>query len=185
MIKINLLPPEVQPHQTPPFFKELFKERRLVVAVSLGIALLFLYFSLLGHTWLTFKRLETIKAQVNLYRPQQEEALKVQERINILRQQKVELETLAKEKRKWSDLLVTLNSALPGEAWMTKLEVTPNKEVILTGRTYNLAAVGKCLEALQSLTFLQDVRLQSVQAAAEDKTLLEFSMKALLKEPAD
>ncbi|SMB98606.1 type IV pilus assembly protein PilN [Thermanaeromonas toyohensis ToBE] len=178
-IKINLLPPEVQPYRPSLFFKE----RKLVVAVSLALVFLLLYFFLLGHTWLILKRLETLRAQLNFYQLQEEEALKVQQRIDSLRQQKAELERLMQGRQKWSEFLLALGAALPREVWITKLEVTPNREIILTGRAYNLAAVGDCLVALQSLAFLQDVKLQSVQAAAEDKMLLEFNIKALLKQP--
>lgn len=178
-IKINLLPPEAQPHRPSLFFKE----RKLVGVVSLVVGIMFLYFFLLGHTWITFKRLETLKAQISFYQPQEEEALKIQKKIDSLRQQKTELERLAQGRQKWSDFLLALGAALPREVWITKLEVTTNGELILTGRTYNLAAVGDCLVALQSLTFLQNIKLQSVQAYSEDKSLLEFSMKALLKQP--
>lgn len=178
-IRINLLPPEVQPSR--PFL--LLKDRKLVATLSLATVLLLLYFFLLGHTRLLTKRLELVKNQLVFYQFQEEEARKAEQRIDSLRQQRTELERLVEGRQRWSDFLLALGAALPREVWMTKLEVTPNREIIFTGRAYNLAAVGDSLVALQSLSFLQEVKLQSVQAAGEDKTLLEFNIKAVLKQP--
>lgn len=180
MVKINLLPPEVRPPQPLPFFRD-----RRKIAVSLAGLVTAIYCLFAAHGLLILRRLENVKAQMKLYQPQEKEALKVQQRIEDLRRQKAELENLVQQRRRWSDVLAALDSALPREAWMTKLEVTPNGEIIFTGRTYTLAAVAGCLEALRSLTFLQDVRLQSVQAAPEDKAVLEFSIRSLLREPPE
>lgn len=178
-VKINLLPPEVQPYR--PFLSH--PKRKMVAAVSLAAVVLLLYFFLLGHIWVSVKRLELVKNQLVFYRSQEEEAHKAEQRINSLRQQKAELERLVQNRQKWSDLLLALSAALPREVWITKLESTSNKEILFTGRTYSLGAVSDFLAALESLSFLKEVKLQSIQAAAEDKAILEFSIRALLEKP--
>lgn len=177
-VKINLLPAEVQP------YRPLFKERKRVL-MALGAAAVFLLYGfLLGHTWFILRHLEAVRTQMSLYQPQEEEARKVRQEIDNLRRQKAELEKLVQSRQKWSDFLLALAAALPREVWLTKLEVTPNQEILLTGRAYNLAAVGDSLRALQSMSFLQSVKLQSVQAATEeDRSVLEFTLKALIKQP--
>ncbi|MGI9953174.1 PilN domain-containing protein [Moorellaceae bacterium AZ2] len=177
-VMVNLLPPEVQPHHP-----TLFRQRGKVAAVLLlGGVLLLLYLAFLANTWLSVKRLEEAKDNLALYQPQEEEARMIEERINSLRRQKAELEVIMQNRQRWSKLLADLSAALPARVWMTRLEATSTQEIFFTGRTTSLAAVGEFLTALQALSFLKEVELQSVQAAPEDKTILEFTIRAVLEQ---
>ncbi|MBE3581365.1 MAG: PilN domain-containing protein [Thermoanaerobacteraceae bacterium] len=130
----------------------------------------------------TAEDLRDVEEELASYLPREQEARALEERINTLRRQKAEMEAVVRERRKWSELLEELGAALPAQVWMTELEVASSGEILFTGRATSLAAVGKFLAAVQSLPFWQEVELRSVQAVPEDKTLLEFTIRAAFAE---
>lgn len=174
-VMVNLLPAELQAGR-PSAFRQ---PGRVVGFLFLaGILVIYAGFLMAGRS--AAEDLRALQEELAFYLPRTEEARALEERINTLRRQKAEMEAFAQAGRKWSQFLEDLGAALPDRVWMVQLEATPSGEVLLTGRTTSLAAVGEFLTALERLPYWHQVELQAVQAVAGHEGLLEFKIKAAL-----
>ncbi|ADL08650.1 Fimbrial assembly family protein [Thermosediminibacter oceani DSM 16646] len=158
------------------------RSKPVLILISVLVLLFSAYSFLLVHTWLMENRLTEIEKQVTFYRQQVEAVKEAENKLNSLRQQKAELEKLAKGRQKRSELLITLTDAVPPEVWLTGLEVNGEQQVKITGRSLDLAAAGRFFFALKDQPFLENVRLESVQDVTGEETVLEFSITADLRQ---
>ncbi|MDN5344854.1 MAG: type pilus assembly protein PilN [Clostridia bacterium] len=166
---INLLPPEYLRRRSLP-------RGTLLVFIG-GAVLLGLYVAFLVQMGLTSKRLAQVEGELALYEPRAQQALADRQAITEWQAKSKELQRLLAARRRWQEVLATINAALPPEVWLTRLEEDSAKgEIHLAGGSTSLQAIGAFLNNLQGSKTWQAVNLQEVKG---NGNTLTFTIQAL------
>lgn len=119
---------------------------------------------------------ETNSGSVAEIKKFKEDQDKIEKRINAL-------DKISKDRQREIQVLDLFQQVIPEKAWLTKLEVQPDK-VIATGISLTDAEISTFMEALTKSAFLMDVNLvNSSEVNVDNMSLKKFEISCLLEKP--
>jgi Tfp pilus assembly protein PilN len=173
-MRINLLPLEYRPKP----LVELWR----VLLITAAIVVLLASLAFLGWNYYTCntlaERISVLEGQIAVYDPAMAELEGLEVFIAKVRQWEKEMEGIRSLYPQHQQFLWSLATALPQEVWLTKVEIEPEKKLIVKGNTMNFRAMGQLLENINGVAFFKSSAIKEIKEITSDKIIFyEFEIE--------
>ncbi|MBN1604668.1 MAG: PilN domain-containing protein [Chitinispirillaceae bacterium] len=180
-IEINLLPAEYRVH------KRSFKLKREVVypllgAAIIGVGLLSWTVTLQSSISQYNNEIRTIKQQISLNKPIQNEINKLREDKITIQEKIRALERISINREKWVRLMEELSQRLPDYTWILSVREDGSTPPILhiEGRTFSFPEVANYMSSLKESVYVTSVDLSNIEQIDTKEKLYRFEISCVI-----
>lgn len=184
-IEINLLPAEYRVH------KKSFKLKREVVypllgTAIIGVGLLSWTVTLQSSISQYNNEIRTIKQQIALNKPIQNEINKLREDKITIQEKIRALERININREKWVRLMEELSQRLPDYTWILSVreEVSTPPVLHIEGRTYSFPEVANYMSSLKESVYVTSVDLSNIEQVDTKERLYRFEISCVINPDA-
>jgi Tfp pilus assembly protein PilN len=177
MAEINLLPKSKR--------KNLFFNLHIYKALSLVLMLIILAAFLVGSSLNQSKMINELQQLEATIENLQTEAIKADttnRQLIILEEQLSSYASLFNCQPKWGLILNDINSIIPSEIWLTRIQISQGPAVILDGYSPSLEEVAEFTQLLKHKKYIKTSRLKQLQERQGNFDLLQFQIVCGLRQ---